>query len=412
MSRRVVYTTAALGTLLFASVHAQRPTSATRPAANASAGRPLELTVDSIMRGPDLVGSAPSAIRWSGDSRSIYLDWQKPGEDESSTYVVAREGGSPRKLSDDEARQSPPAGGRWDKARRRVLTTDRGDIVIYERATGRRRQITKTDGAEGSARWAKNDTAITFVQGGNLFVVSVDGSDTLLTQLTNIGPRRADPALTDSQRVLRDEEQKLLDIVRERAERRKEAEAEREKEALPRLEISARQAVTDIQLSPDARFAWVSIVERPAQQGRNADVPNYVTDSAYAEMIPTRTNVGDAQSRSQLAIIDLQTKKTVWADAAFAPSTSKGSNGRELPREVSWSMPELSDDGKFALTSVRSADNKDRWLVVVDPASGKSRVIDHLHDEAWVRNGGVIGRSGAGGFGAGVAFLNDDKRAA
>ena len=444
MFRRNVSLTAAGTLLLFASLHAQRPTSGTsafaqsasarpavpasafaqsasaRPAVPASAfaqsasARPaaFPLTVDSIMRGPDLVGSAPSSVRWSGDSRSIYFEWQKPGEDEPSTYVVAREGGEPRKLSDEDARKAPPAGGRWNKARTHLLASDRGDIVIYERATGARRQITKTDTNEGSPRWTRNDTAITFVQGGNLFVVSVDGGDAMLTQLTNIGPRRADPPLSESQRVLRDEEQQLLEIVRQRAEQRKKTEAEREKEALPRLEITARQSVSDIQLSPDGRYAWVTVTERPAQPGRTADVPNYVTDSAYAEMIPTRTNVGDAQSRSQLAIIDLQTKKAVWADGSFAPSTAKSANGREVARDISWAMPEISDDGRFAITAVRAADNKDRWLVTVDPASGKARVVDHLHDEAWVRNAGVIGRSGAGGFGAGVAFLPDNKRAA
>lgn len=301
MLRRNVSITAALAVLLFASLHAQRPTSATP--------KPFPLTVDSIMRGPDLVGNAPTAVRWSGDSQWIYFAWQKPGEDEASTYVVARAGGDPRKLSEEEARQAPPAGGRWDKARRRLLAADRGDIVIYDRATGARRQITKTDGAESGPRWARNDTAVTFVQGGNLFVVSVDGTDTLLTQLTSIGPRRADPPLTESQRVLRDEEQQLLDIVRERAEQRKKTEAEREKDALPRLEISARQSVGDIQLSPDGRYAWVAVTERPAEQARTADVPSYITDSAYAEMIPTRTNVGDAQSRGRLAVIDLQQKK-------------------------------------------------------------------------------------------------------
>ncbi len=37
------------------------------------------LTVDSIMRGPKLVGSAPSAVRWSKDSSKIYFSWQKAG---------------------------------------------------------------------------------------------------------------------------------------------------------------------------------------------------------------------------------------------------------------------------------------------------------------------------------------------
>ena len=55
-------------------------------------------------------------------------------------------------------------------------------------------------------------------------------------------------------------------------------------------------------------------------------------------------------------------------------------------------MPQLSDDGALAIANVRADDNKDRWLVAVDPESGKTRVVDALHDDAWVRE--------VGGFGA------------
>ncbi len=32
------------------------------------------LTVDNIMRGPDLVGYAPDNLRWSADSQKLYFD--------------------------------------------------------------------------------------------------------------------------------------------------------------------------------------------------------------------------------------------------------------------------------------------------------------------------------------------------
>ena len=59
------------------------------------------------MRGPDLVGYPPTGLRWSADSQKLYFDWRKPGEKESSTYVVGRDGGEPRKLSDDEVKTIP-----------------------------------------------------------------------------------------------------------------------------------------------------------------------------------------------------------------------------------------------------------------------------------------------------------------
>jgi hypothetical protein len=39
------------------------------------------LTVDNIMRGPDLVGYAPDGLRWSADSQKLYFDWRKAGEE-------------------------------------------------------------------------------------------------------------------------------------------------------------------------------------------------------------------------------------------------------------------------------------------------------------------------------------------
>jgi dipeptidyl aminopeptidase/acylaminoacyl peptidase len=54
-------------------------------------------------------------------------------------------------------------------------------------------------------------------------------------------------------------------------------------------------------------------------------------------------------------------------------------------RDVRWGSPIFSRDGSRVVSSVRATDNKDRWLVLVDPASGKARVLDHQHDDAWIR---------------------------
>ena len=81
------------------------------------------------MRGPKLVGYPPSGLRWSGDSRNLYFEWRKPGEEEASTYVISRDGDTPRKLTDEERRDAPPVNGVWDEAHRRALFVEAGDIV-------------------------------------------------------------------------------------------------------------------------------------------------------------------------------------------------------------------------------------------------------------------------------------------
>jgi dipeptidyl aminopeptidase/acylaminoacyl peptidase len=400
------------------SLLAQRAAS---PAENAAAAKTekFALTVDNIMRGPDLVGYPPDNLRWSADSQKLYFDWRKPGEDESSTYWVARDGGTPTKLDDAQKKNVPPANGRWDKAHTRVVFAERGDIVMLD-ASGNRRWITRTTAGEGNPRWVRNDTAISYVREGNLFVVPMDGSGTaVMQQLTDVAPRRPEPRLTDSQRFIRDEQEKLLEVIKEQKEQKKKAEERAKQDKLPALELQDRQTAMDLMLSPDDTHVFVLVSERPVG-ARNIIVPNYVTETGYAEDIPGRTAVGDAQNRTLLAVMNLKTGKTVWADASFAPpldepsprpgseppatTTAPGAPGRRADREVRWSMPEISDDGKFAIATARSADNKDRWYVAVDAESGKTRVVDTLHDDAWIREAGA-------GFGSsGVDFLPDNKR--
>jgi dipeptidyl aminopeptidase/acylaminoacyl peptidase len=414
------------------------PPSAALEPARAQAVRPVPLTVDSIMRGPDLVGYPPTGLRWALDSQQLFFDWRRPGEKEASTYVVGRDGRNPRRLTEDEAQHAPPADGERDKAGRRVLFADGGDIAVHEGRTGRRVRITRTSAAESHPRWARNDTHVTFVRDGNLFVVPVaEGGAAILTQLTDVKAAQPEPRLTESQRFLREEEQKLIQRVRELKEEREKAEAKARKENPPTFELQERQSAADLMLSPDGSHVFILVSERPAD-AKTAVVPNYVTESGYTEQVETRTNVGDTQERRLLAILNTKTGASVWADGSFAPPVAEeGGNekdpkedrkedtkkdtkkdtkedagketaktpppGSRAHREIRWSMPVVSDDGRHVVAAARSADNKERWFVTLDPETGKTTVIDHLRD-AWIREAA---------FGGGALdFLPDNRRIA
>jgi dipeptidyl aminopeptidase/acylaminoacyl peptidase len=423
-----------------------------QPSSQARSGSML--TIDSIMRGPKLVGSPPGNVRWSKDSSKIYFTWQKTSDERSATYVVNRDGTGLKALTTEEARVLDVApAGRFDRARRRVLTAENGDVVSYDAATGERRQLTRTSATESSPRWIRNDTAITFIRDGNLFSMALEaGTDTPFLQLTDVGSGGGPVATgqragggggagergggagantgraggagandTESQRFLREQERSLIDFIRRQAEQRQEASGRGGRGGrggaadspvsiapIPRFPLTSRQTMADMQLSADERFVWIGVTERPDGTSRGQETPSYVTESAYPEMIPGRTNVGDVQSRRLLGILDRKENKTVWADASsFAGVERKAkSTDPDTPRLLNWSMPELSDDGLQSVIAVRSLDNKDRWLVKVDPASGKATVLDTLHDDAWVRDGSVTGATAGGG----IAWLPDNKR--
>jgi Tol biopolymer transport system component len=156
------------------------PTFAQQP----SSPKKFELTVDGIMRGPDLVGYEPTRVYWSQDGQRVYFRWKRAGEarlKEPDLYVVNRDGSDLRKLSEDEAKQAPPLAGDISKDKTMTVYAEEGDLYIYDQVKRERRQITSTVDGENSPRFTKDQKYIVFTRLNNLYRMALDGGQ--LTQL-------------------------------------------------------------------------------------------------------------------------------------------------------------------------------------------------------------------------------------
>ena len=399
----------------------------------------FSLTVDSIMRGPALVGYEPTEVRWSYDSQRVFFQWKQASDSPSApldTYVVERAGSPPRKLSDAEAKQSPPFNGDVSRDLRLTVFSREGDLFLYDSANGQVRQITNTTEAETDPHFLPDGKRIYFTRGGNLFVMSLGtGYIEQVTEIRAAGAPQPAPAgfasgsggrggrgggappeaasdqkpASASQECLKKEQKELFETVRDRAARHEEAEAKRKREH-PRkpLTLEARQSVEELRLSPDEKYAIATVVE--ASAARNTMVPQWITDTAYTEDSSGRSNVGDTQARRRLAVLDVASGEMKWVDhgqkgtpgalpappvESATPSSNVEQGGRaphvaEPPeREVDLTMPVWNEDGTKATLLGRSTDNKDRWIFALDPATGKTRVLAHDHDDAWVDGPGA-----------------------
>ncbi|MFX8844689.1 hypothetical protein ABTM93_19740, partial [Acinetobacter baumannii] len=79
----------------------------------------------------------------------------------------------------------------------------------------------------------------------------------------------------------------------------------------------------------------------------------------------------------------------------------KYANKKPTVRAVTFGQVIWNESGTIAVLDIRSQDNKDRWIVQLDAASAKLKLIDRQRDEAW------IGGPGISGFGAKEGFIND-----
>ena len=390
------------------------------------------LTIDNIMRGPGLIGYEPSAIRWSYDSSQLYFQWKQysdPLDAPLDTYVINRDGSGLRKLTEDEAKLAPPSNGELSKDRKWTVYGDSGDLFLYDNEHGVRHQLTKTGDVESQPHFLHNQSKqISFVRNNNLFVMSIDQPQTLpmLEQLTDI--KTASPAApgtpaaggagggrgqgrqgggaggntqsgsdeqkgTESQEYLKKEERGLLDIIGERAKRREELEAKRKKEN-PRkpYTLTSRQSVTSLQLSPDGKYVIAGISES-GEGTKNNNVPNFVTESTYTEEIPSRNLVGDNQSRTRFAFLNVASGEAKMIDHGqtlkVVSERTKEETSRERPVQF-FAPPVWSEDGARAVVMARSADNKDRWILSIDPETGKTKAIVTTHDDAWIGGPGMF----------------------
>jgi dipeptidyl aminopeptidase/acylaminoacyl peptidase len=360
------------------------------------------LTIDNIMRGPELYGYEPAQVRWSGDARRIYFQWKQAGDpriQRPDTYVVERDGSGLRKLSDAEANSAPPASGDATRDKQRIVYARDGDIFLYDAATANTRQITKTDDPETDPHFTHDEKRVAFTRANNLYVIALDTG--AIEELTDIRPAGTPPPpgeekRTASQESLKNQEKDLLEAIRERAAEREEQEAKRKREH-PRkpLTLQTGQTVASLRLTPDEKYVIASIHE-PATGAKRAMVPNFVTESGYTEDIASRDKVGDKQSLARLAILSVETGEVKWVDHGQRAVVQTADAKTPADRDVQLSEPVWSADGTKAVVDARAGDNKDRWILALDEDTGKTRVVAHDHDEAWVSGPGIDGPGALG----------------
>ncbi len=365
---------------LTAQVHAQSP-----------APR-FELTIPSIMRGPELVGRAPAQVRWSPDGQYLYFQWLPPGsswrEPVRPYRIRAAAGSAPEALTLAVADSLEPqvADGPLSPDRTRRVVSVRGDLYLVEQPAGRVHRLTSTPGVlETSPRFDLTGQRVFFRRDNNVMAFTL--GDLQVQQLTDVRPGPAPDSARaggPQRRFLAAEEKRLLEAVRDRLRADSLQRVEREARATPMKTVwlQPREEVTALQPSPDGRT--VLMVTRIRSQDRVAQVPSYVTTSGYTEPLETRTFVGDEQDRRRIGLIDVASGAATWLRPIAADSS--GEYAQVL-------TPGWNDAGTLALISAVPRNRQARHIVAVAAEGGRITALDVLTDSAWV-GGPAIGDIG------------------
>ncbi|MEW5974885.1 MAG: prolyl oligopeptidase family serine peptidase [Acidobacteriota bacterium] len=371
-----------------------------------------QLDVDLIMLGPDFAGTAPANPRWSGDNRRIWIDWKKPGEEEPGISEIHLDDGvaTPRRLAKEEEPFAPPANAERDRSGRHALYSYDGDLYLLNTISKEHRRLTVTEDKETDPHFSDDEKQIIFRRGDNLFRLPLEGESTI-EQLTDLRKGK-DPELEkqkgeqEGQRgFLKDEQEELILYVRQQEDKKRENKSLHEARHLKPYFLGDRK-VERLLLSADQRFVAVEL-SLDSKEQRLSQVPNYVVASGYTEPIESRTKVGDHRTRYSLVVLDRGNK--THFDVEFSAGNQEKADEKVSRTSPDPSSPESKDDGDGIkkphidlhgalwsekghrlLAIARSADNKDQWLLRIDPETKTTAILHHQHDDAWVLNSAYV----------------------
>jgi dipeptidyl aminopeptidase/acylaminoacyl peptidase len=376
------------------------------------------LTIEKIMQNPKWIGTSPDQFHWAENSQKLFFNWNPEAEEESSQYYITPADKIPYKVDLEEKKNLPSWYGSYNKNMTKKLYVKNGDIFLLAIMTGEIKQITNTAYSENSPTFNHKEDKIIYLYDNNIFSWEINSGK--IEQLTNftkgIEPTEKKPYSDDQGKWLYNDQLKLFEVLdkkKKEKERRKE-ESKLYEPKRPKTIYTGEARVSNIQLSPDENYITYTIYKN-MRDSKNTKVANYVTESGYTEEISTRPKVGTPYySLTEMYVYDI-TRDTVCQISIKdipgikdTPDYSQDYSNKQCDepkeRKVLFGPVTWSDNGKHAVLNIKSFDNKDRWIMLLDISNGQLKLLDRQRDEAW------IGGPGIGLWGSSLGWMPDNKR--
>ena len=400
-------------------------------------------TLKQIMSDPEWVARSPSGAYWSWDGSAVVYSrriegsrlserWRVDvGLDEGAGWDVGEAG----VIADEDLPYVTASGGVFDAARSRKIFSRSGDVFVRDMRTGELSQVTRTTARETSPMFMA-DRSVAFVRGGDWIVR--DAATGMEWEVADIRAEdepeeKTEEEMAEERDHLEAQQHRLFAIVRDRAAREEEREDRRDR----LREADGTRVAGPFYLGEDWRVhrrtlsaagRWMVLVvskekDSVGGDGTRDEMPAYVNEDGYVSSSSVRPKVGIEKERDEkLVVLDLEDEAVHWLKVDGLPMISddplawlkakeeEGLNAEDAegseedgeaearpeeeekevkPRAVSVERVAWSGDGERVAVQLRSRDNKDRWIAVVDfdgswDGEPALEPVHHQRDEAWI----------------------------
>jgi len=361
------------------------------------------------MADPDWIGPGIGEAWWSWDQRQAYYIQKRKGTDIEDILALTLTAGTQpanSRLLDGSARAGID-GARpvFNNQRTRMAFVRNGNVFVRDLDNGELTQLTRTEADADNLQWSHADDLVWMSPQGWFGWNRQTG---VVSQIASLIEEDAPGSELESD-LLRETQLRLFSTLRterERQQARREQATRWQREdptrSPPPVYLGSKASLYASSLSPDGR--WLLLVTEPksANAGQAGQMPRYVTESGYEETKKVRTRVGRTPppgqnfrlldmrdgSQRELALGDLpgiqhDPLAKLRREAGHPPL--KGQRPVRIEargaRSIIWDN--TRDDGALALM-LHSVDNKDRWLVSIDPESARVRNKHRLSVPGWI----------------------------
>jgi len=350
------------------------------------------LDLKEIMKGQDFTGYWPEAPQWNLDGSAVYFKWNKDGKGKSEPYKFSIKTGALDSISAVEMNDLIL----FDQTQvvfPNQLSIIQNSLVVTDRKTLKSTLLFQTDQFISDInRYAL--TEATFRMNGDFYLLNFNATGMLkLMQLT----RYTSPKQTHSidSTHLQKQQTELFQYIRDQ----KSKENNRVKSQFNVVKETALPAdfssISGRYLDPIHRLVLIRADE--SVEGKSTIIPSFITANGYVESFEARAKVSRQEPNQTLYLHDIEKDTLVQIDFSTLTDIRKkpvymdtvGGMYFKTDRPVFVHDPIFAKTKPLALLDVRAADNKDRWIVMVNLQDGKISELEHQHDEAWIGGPGI-----------------------
>ncbi|MEK7241060.1 MAG: prolyl oligopeptidase family serine peptidase [Gemmatimonadota bacterium] len=346
-------------------------------AADASYKVPVDSTPDARW-----LGGGATQPRWSADGEWFYFQFAldpRPvlagvGPDDP-WWRVSRDGKRVESVARAAALEVPAA-VRYTRDGTRGIWYARGALRYWVRGQKEPRVLLQRAEAI-QPRWSADEKEVRWAEANNLW--SLEPERGTLRQLTRAFVPQDSAKKDKVKDELRKEQLDLFDFVKR---------GKVDKDTAERLAMADRApgpVTTPMKKDDNLSFVdapangqWVTYLVTPKVENPQTLYGDYVNDSGWVFTRTSRPKVGQTLPVTRAAIVKADPLATPDSVKAVFVDTA-GFGKRTVPVQLQWNR-----QGTRLAAEFQSTDYKDRWIALVDPATGKrTQLLHHDHDDAW-----------------------------